>query len=391
MLAIAVALAGCARVVRFEPSEPPEAIVRIPARALVQVSAQSLDFADDLDDASLILAIDRSLNYYSGPAQNQVFQLGDRQIRAGQMREALKAFRQTLETGAGLDDKKQRISRDFAVYRAAGAVDKGDVIFTGYYVPVLEGSLTRTDRCRYPIYKTPPDLLTRNLFANDARNRLPQSKEAAPYYSRREIDIDGALQNKNLEIVWVADPVDLFFLHIQGSGKIKLEDGKWVTVGVDKANGRPYRSMPASVLDQIRRDKGTASYANVKAWLKEKSDAQLNEILSYYERYIFFRLLDREPVGSLGQPVTPGRTIATDPDVFPAGALAFIRLSKPVFDDKGRIVKREAFSRFVLNQDKGSAIKGPGRVDLFCGFGHEAEAVAGSLKEKGELYFLLPK
>lgn len=101
--------------------------------------------------------------------------------------------------------------------------------------------------------------------------------------------------------------------------------------------------------------------------------------------------MDREPVGSLGQPVTPDRSIATDPDYFPQGALAFIRLRKPILDDDNNVVRRGDFSRFVLNQDKGSAIKGPGRVDLFCGFGPKAQATAGSLKEKGELYFLISK
>jgi len=113
--------------------------------------------------------------------------------------------------------------------------------------------------------------------------------------------------------------------------------------------------------------------------------------LSYNERYIFFRFVESEPVGSLGQPVTPHRSIATDPAYFPQGALAFIRLRKPVLDEDYRVVRRVEFSRFVLNQDKGSAIRGPGRVDLFCGFGPEAQAIAGSLKEKGELFFLLLK
>jgi membrane-bound lytic murein transglycosylase A len=135
-----------------------------------------------------------------------------------------------------------------------------------------------------------------------------------------------------------------------------------------------------------------ASFANVKRFLKGKNERELNDILSYNERYIFFRFVDKEPIGCLGEPVTPGRTIATDPDVFPAGALAFIRLSKPVLDRDGNFTAQRApFARFVLNQDKGAAIKGPGRVDLFCGFGADAEAVAGSLKEKGELYFLIKK
>ena len=125
--------------------------------------------------------------------------------------------------------------------------------------------------------------------------------------------------------------------------------------------------------------------------LKGKGAKEIYDILSHNERYTFFRFVDKEPLGSLGQPVTPGRSIATDPDYFPEGALAFIRLRKPVFDAAGNVKERVNFSRFVVSQDKGSAIKGPGRVDLFCGFGVNAEATAGTLKEKGELYLLLKK
>jgi membrane-bound lytic murein transglycosylase A len=132
-----------------------------------------------------------------------------------------------------------------------------------------------------------------------------------------------------------------------------------------------------------------ASYQHV--FLRGKEDQEIYDILSHNERYVFFRFVDKEPVGSLGEPVTPGRSIATDPDYFPEGALAFIRLHKPVFDTEGNVKERINFSSFVLSQDKGSAIKGAGRVDLFCGFGLNAEATAGTLKEKGELYLLIKK
>ncbi len=199
------------------------------------------------------------------------------------------------------------------------------------------------------------------------------------------------MQEKNLEIIWVADPVDLFFLHVQGSGKIKLPDETLLTVSFAQTNGRPFRSVTRFMLDKGKIKSGEASYHSVKSILKEKQEQELYEILSHNESYIFFRFVDKEPHGSLSVPVTPGRTIATDPDYFPEGALAFIRLRKPVFDAEGNIKERVNFSRFVLSQDKGSAIKGPGRVDLFCGFGAEAEATAGTLKEKGELYLLLKK
>ena len=372
-------LAGCTRVVKFETPQIKQ--------ALIPVSAAEIEFCDDLDLQSLLLAIDRSLDYYGSVGRNQVFHAGEKTFSAGQMIDSLKTFRQVMESRVSWEEKKRIIFADFDVYRAAGAAASGEVLFTGYYTPVLEGSLERTYRFRYPLYRVPPDLQEKTKSAAGA----PEDRQVAYYYSRREIDMGGVLQNISLELIWVADPVELFFLHIQGSGRIRLEGGQGVTVGVHKTNGRPYRSMPEGILQQVRRDKGSASYANVKAWLKDKGDDELNEILSYYERYVFFRFLDKDPLGAIGQPVTPARSIATDPDCFPPGAPAFIRLTKPVFDDTGRLLRREAFSRFVLNQDRGAAIKGPGRVDLFCGFGPEAEAVAGSLKERGELYFLLPK
>ncbi|MFZ3157209.1 MAG: MltA domain-containing protein, partial [Smithella sp.] len=210
-----------------------------------------------------------------------------------------------------------------------------------------------------------------------------------PYYNRREIDVERVLQGKNLELVWVSDPVELFSLHIQGSGKIKLEDGTILTVGFAQTNGRSFRSVTKFMLESGKINSSEASYRH--EFLRGRSDQEIYDVLSHNERYTFFRFLDKEPVGSLGEPVTPGRTIATDPDFFPEGALAFIRLRKPVLDENGKIKEKVYFSRFVLNQDKGSAIEGPGRVDLFCGFGIEAENMAGTLKENGELYLLLKK
>jgi membrane-bound lytic murein transglycosylase A len=128
----------------------------------------------------------------------------------------------------------------------------------------------------------------------------------------------------------------------------------------------------------------------VKRYLREHPD-ELSEILNHNESFIFFRIVDNGPIGALGLPLTSGRSIATDLDLFPKGALAFIKLRKPSFNKNGNIESWKTFSRFVLNQDTGGVIKGPGRVDLFCGTGHEAEMVAGSLKENGELYFLVKK
>ena len=346
-----------------------------PADTFILVPAEKVDLNDDLDFASLELAIDRSVQYYEGSGQNSVYRMADKLIGTKQLKESLLAFRQIIKNHTSNEEKKNQIRQEFDIYRAAGDDEYGGVLFTGYYEPLLEGSLTPTDKYKYPLYKSPPDIMMKAISKNETKISRMKNGEAVPYYTRREIDIEGVLKGRELELAWVADAVELFTLHIQGSGKIKLEDGRILTVSYAQNNGRPFRII---------------TYRTVKNFLKSKKEQELFEILSYNERYIFFRFVE-EPIGSLGQPVTPDRTIATDPDYFPQGALAFIRLHKPVFDTEGNIKERVPFSRFVLNQDKGSAIKGPGRVDLFCGFGANAQSTAGSLKEKGELYFLIKK
>jgi membrane-bound lytic murein transglycosylase A len=288
-------------------------------------------------------------------------------------------------------DLNEKLAADFDVYMVTGSDANQKSLFTGYYEPLLEGSLTQSEKYKYPLYRVPDDLIVKRVSPDENKIGRMQGGEFVPYFSRKEIDADKVLQGKNLELVWVADPVGLFFLHIQGSGKIKLEDGTLLTVGYAQTNGRPFRSVPKYMLGTGKISNRDASNRSVKAILKAKREQELYEILSYNESYIFFRFVDREPMGSLGVPVTPDRSIAADPNYFPEGALAFIRLRKPVFDAEGSVKERINFSRFVLSQDKGSAIKGPGRVDLFCGFGANAESTASTLKEKGELYLLIKK
>lgn len=349
------------------------------SQPLSSANTSQIDFVDDLDIKSLDLAIERSLSYYDDLDDDKVCQLADRKISVSRLKESLIEFRRVIKNEDSPEERKKRISRDFDVYRAAGQDGYGSVLFTGYYVPQLAGSRTRTKKYKYPLYKVPQELNARS------------SSQTTPYFSRKEIDVGGVLRGKNLEIAWVADPVELFFLHIQGSGEIKFEDNTILTVSALLTNGRPYRSVPGYLLKKGIIGSRDASNQNIKRFLKEKDEDTLFEILSYNERYIFFKLVER-PTGALGKPVTAGRTIATDPEIFPPGALAFIRLKKPALDSEGNPTsKRISFSRFVLNQDKGAAIKGPGRVDLFCGFGNSAESVAANLKEKGELYFLIKK
>lgn len=370
------------------PKEPPP---------LAAVAAEDLpEFSDDLDLISLARALRKSLDYYARVPERTSYRIGDRRITARDMKESLEALLAVIESGASPKDVDRRVREDFDVYRASGSGPSGRVLFTGYYEPVLRGSLARTDAYRYPIYRKPEDSVVVHLgkFREKYRNerligRL-ENGELVPYYSRGEIDGEGALENRGLEIAWFADPVDIFFLHIQGSGMICLDGGSCFQVSYAQSNGRAYRSIGKLLIESGKATRESLSMQGIKKYLRENPD-QVREILHYNESYVFFRTVEEGPVGSIGVALTGGRSIATDPAVFPRGALAFVKTRKPEIDANGEIRSWVPFSRFVLNQDAGGAIKGAGRVDLFFGRGRAAEIAAGHLKEEGELFFLLPK
>lgn len=350
---------------------------------------------DDLDQASLELAVYRSMKYYNRLPETREFRIGDRVCTAGELKESLNEFLKIIRMPGSADDRTKRIKQAFDIYRSVGRRG-GDVLFTGYYEPILVGSFDRTSQYCYPIYRTPDDHVVVDLgkFKEKYRGeriiaRIEEGK-AVPYYTRKDIDIKGSLEGRGLELLWLSDPVDIFFLQIQGSGVVNLPDGDFVQISYAQCNGHPYRSVGRMLVEQGKMSLEEVSLKGIKRYLREHPEEML-DILSCNESYVFFRIVEEGPVGSLNVPVTPGRSIATDARMFPRGALAFIRVKKPVIDEYGNIVSWVPFSRFVLNQDAGGAIKGPGRVDLFCGRGNNAEIMAGHMREEGDLYFLVKK
>jgi membrane-bound lytic murein transglycosylase A len=368
-----------------------------PHSALVPApSGQVPLFEDDMDLASLDAAIEKSLRFYGRAAGSASLRGEEAGFPLEDLRESLLAIREIVRSGEPDSVRQRRIRDTFDVYRSSGLDGQNTVLFTGYFEPILEGSLKRTERFRYPIYRAPEDAVRVNLgkfgeaYPKEQLVGRVKNGELIPYYRRSEIDDQGALAGRNIEMVWVESRIDLFFLHVQGSGKIRLPNGELLQIGFALRNGHPYRSVGRHLLDTGRIRPQDASHRAIKKYLRE-NPKEMSEILNHNESYIFFRVVEQGPVGSIGEILTPGRSIATDASVFPRGALAFIRARKPVFDPEGNVVSWVPFTRFVLSQDAGSAIKGPGRVDLFCGTGEEAEGVAGSLAEKGELYFLVKK
>lgn len=267
----------------------------------------------------------------------------------------------------------------FFYYRFDWAqVGDGKAFATGYYEPEIRGSRTRTTGYEVPIYRSPPDL-TRCTRADggSGRGRIDRNGQCVLYFNRAEID-DGALGGRNLELAWAADPVELFFLQIQGSGRVKLPDGSTLRIGYADQNGREYVAIGRLLRERGILPAGGASMQAIVEWMRanpEAGRALMRENLSY----VFFRELDGPPLGALGLPVTPRGTVATDPLFVPLGAPVYLTLDRP-----------EANGLWVA-QDTGGAIKGPNRFDTFWGAGADATRTAGGMSASGQALILLPK
>ena len=384
-------------VITVPPETLPPPVVPKPPSPLVRLFADQLPlFADDMDPASLETAIEKSLRYYDRAAGNGPHRMDDAMVTVRELRESLLALEEILRRDEPAETKQERIRETFDIYQSTGLDGKNTVLFTGYFEPIMDGSLKKTAKYKYPIYRAPEDAVVVNLGKFREKHQGDQlvgrlrNGELIPYYSRSEIEDYGSLAGRNLEIAWVDDRINLFFLHTQGSGKIRLSNGKLLQIGYALKNGRPYRSLGRFLIDTGKISPQDISYQAIKRYLREHPE-DLSEILGHNESFIFFREVEEGPVGSLGEILTTGRSIATDATVFPRGALAFIRARKPILDREGNAESWIPFSRFVVSQDAGGMIKGAGRVDLFCGTGDKAEMLAGSLKERGELYFLVKK
>jgi membrane-bound lytic murein transglycosylase A len=307
-------------------------------------------------------------------------------------------FREILQRTTDDAEVDRQIRSNFSFWEAGREGSSDAILLTGYFEPIFEGSLEPGGEYFHPLYTRPPDLV--EAAAETMPAEAPSKKRVfriedgreIPYYSRGEIDTDGVLQGKDLELVWLKDPWERFVLHIQGSGQIRLPDGSTLRVGYAASNGRPYRPIGRYLIDQGFLEEKNISIERIREFI-QNNPGRAEEIFQYNERYVFFRFLhDSEgPQGALGVPLTPGRSIATDLTIFPPGALAYLVSRQPDLDESGRVLAWKPLRRFVLNQDTGAAIKGPGRVDLFFGSGGRAGTAAGEMKEEGKIYFLLAK
>lgn len=387
---ILLVLSSCARA----PLEKSEDALRL--------SETEPNLRESLPIAPLVDAIRREMEHLLQTRRNNSLQFGDRTIRMEDYVRSLGHFLELIYEHKDYQALWQAIRKDFDVYETYGRENWGEAFITSYYEPLIEGSRRPKGRFTQALYRMPDDLVEVKLrmFGDEyatspsaVRGRLVQNEEGefevVPYFSRKEIDEERGLQGKQLELFYV-DPIESFFLQIQGSGTVKLDNGREVRVGYAGQNGHAYKAIGRFLTHAIPLEE--MSLQRIEAFLRDLSPRELQRYLNMNPSYIFFKPLKENAVTYLGVPATAGRTIAVDRKFNPLGALGILEFQTPVFSDaeSSEPVAWKDTANFVLAQDVGGAIKGSGRVDLFWGRGKFAKRAAGVMKQTGKLYFLAP-
>jgi membrane-bound lytic murein transglycosylase A len=271
--------------------------------------------------------------------------------------------------------------------------ETGPGLFTGYYVPAVKGSYTKTEEYSVPLYETPNDLVTSDLgtFFTDLKNRQIAGRivkhKLIPYYTRAEIN-HGALKGKAKVLVWINSPIDRLFLEIQGSGLIELEDGETISIGYDAQNGMPYTAIASVLIKKGVMTRDNASMQAIKRYLTEHP-TQMNRIINQNKSFVFFRKMAQSAaLGSQGVFLTPGYSLAIDKQWIPIGAPLWLDTTRP---DPNNPDVNKPMQRLMIAQDTGGAIRGKIRGDVFWGGGNRATSIAGHMKNSGHYWLLLPK
>lgn len=305
------------------------------------------------------------------------------------------------EAGSSLPTERPDLARRFfETYFhpfLATAEGRSKGLFTGYFEMELQGSWIRKGPYNTPIYERPPELVEANLgvFNSDMKGQQLLGKVVGgkflPYEDRSEI-VAGALSGRGLELIWVDNPIDAFFLHVQGSGRIKMDDGTIIRVGYAARNGHAYYSIGKELIKMGELKREHVSMQSIRSWLRD-NPSKADPLMEKNRSFIFFRIINgglksfdeqQGPIGAQGVQLTPGRSLAVDRRYVPLGLPIWLDTTDPVNIS-------EPLRRLVISQDTGSAIKGPVRGDLFWGFGDMAATKAGLMKQAGRYFLLLPK
>ena len=328
--------------------------------------------------AQLLQAIDHSLEYLNTEAAVDAYgEYAIASITRERVQRSLVRFRQLVATSHSAQQLQQSVHQEFEFYRSVGKDSQGLVEFTGYFEPTYTASAVPTAEYPYPLYGLPTDLDTWPL----------------PHPTRAELEGTDGLQGENgplagLELVWLQDRLEAFLVQVQGSARLQLTDGSVMSVGYAGRTEYPYTSIGRALVDDGIVAESELSLPVLLDYFEQQPEA-LDRYLPQNDRFVFFRATGGSPpIGNLNVPVTAGRSIATDKTLMPPGALALISLELPVptTADSWQSIP---VNRYVLDQDTGGAIRGPGRVDIFVGTGDEAGEQAGLINTSGQLYYLL--
>ncbi len=277
----------------------------------------------------------------------------------------------------------RRIRAEFVFYRSSGGDGRGTVLFTGYYTPAFRASLTPSDEFPYPLYRRPDDLVVDEMTGEVKGRRV--GERVLRYPTRADIEKSGVLAGT--ELAWLRDRFEAYLVHLQGSAALLLPDGTTLNVAYAGNNGHDYVSVARQLVADGKLREDQLGLEGVRSYFKANPE-DLEPYLHRNPRFVFFREGDSSawPVGSLGSPVTPLRTLAADKSVFPPGGVVLV-----VTEVAGRRGRREKLVQFMLDQDSGGAIRSPGRADIYFGVGPEAEVRAGGQYAEGQLYYLFLK
>ncbi|KAF0127155.1 MAG: membrane-bound lytic murein transglycosylase A [Elusimicrobia bacterium] len=347
-------------------------------------------FADDLDRAGLLEALGTNLAYWKIKPDSYRITVGKDSFSAPAMRAASARLLEIFSSGLTPAEERARLAAEFRAYRAVADDGSGNVVFTGYYEAEIPATRAPTAESRYPLNLRPADLVkTTPAMGVDFDYGRYVDGVMKRHLSSGEI-YAGGLSGQGLEAAWSAHPAQIMLAQIQGSGVLRFPDGDLIKIGFDGANGHAFKSVQRLLMDcgEIP----SMNFQDFIAYLSRQENGREERLVSLNPRYIFFRVKDRNarPQGAIGTPLVPGRSIAVDPKPVPYGLAVVMKTRRPVAQPGGGISFRD-FTRMAATHDTGSAIRGPGRVDIFWGAGPVAELEASSMKASGELYLILPK
>jgi len=343
---------------------------KVTIRAKSNLKLKEVNFSDlnswkDDDHIEALRAFSHSCRKFAKMNQNIIVagQLGN--ITAGDFRDVCEIAEVLRNLGS--KQTKNFFENWFRPFKIENKNGNSQGVFTGYYEATLNGSKNKTEKYKYPVYSKP-----KNLTANEE------------YLTRAEIE-NGGLKNKKLELLYVDDKVDLFFAHIQGSMRVKMNDGREIRLSYAGRNNQPFIPIANNMLEKKLISRSKANSAGVREWLKENPD-QADEIMNINNAYTFFKIFDGEYViGAQSVPLTTDRSLAIDDEIIPYGSLLWVetKLKKSNGD-------QEDYNKLMVAQDTGSAINGTVRGDIFFGSGKDAEEKAFYMASKGQYFILLP-